>query len=195
VLYEIRTTKSGGPAYKSTFAPSIAFRARLLSWLVIGARYRTVAHEITLPANAFGLEGNAYDMPRPTFVRSLDAYLHPTLRPTRWLSTWVTVGIGWGQITVSPLLVTDPPNGPSLKARTGVFADVPLGGGVAYNLPFFPLLSVSLEALFEPVFYQEGVMYERTRFVNSATGQYAEATPMSRLSHSFATALGVSLSF
>jgi hypothetical protein len=192
LVYEVRTTKGEGPAYKSTFAPSIALRARLRSWLVVGARYRTVSHEMTLPPNAFGLEGEAYEMPRRTYVRSLDAYVHPTLRPTDWLSVWATVGLGWGQISLPPVRVVDPPGGASLRARTGVFADVPLGLGAAYNTPL-RWLTVSCEGLFEPVYYQQGQIYERTRYVNPATNQFAEASPMPRLSHSFVAIFNVSL--
>jgi hypothetical protein len=192
VIYEARSTKgSGGPTYKANVAPSFALRARLRSWLVVGARYRTVAHELTLPAQSFGLEGNSFETARRTYVRSLDMYVHPTLRPTSWLSVWATVGLGWGQIAMPPISVVDPPNGSTLRPRTGVFGDVPLGAGVSYTLPF-RWLSVSCEGLFEPVFYQSGAIYEKTPYINRA-GAFAEATPMSKLSRSAAVAFGLSL--
>ncbi|HEU4411825.1 MAG TPA: hypothetical protein VFS43_41680 [Polyangiaceae bacterium] len=192
LVYAVRVTEGEGPSYKSTFAPSFALRARLRSWLVIGARYLSVAHELNLPPNSFGLEGDTYEVPRRTFVRTLDAYLHPTLRPTEWLSVWATVGLGWGQFTLPPVRVTNPPGGSSLRARTGVFADVPLGLGVGYNLPF-RWLTVSAEGLFEPVYYQEGMMYEKTRYINFATRDFAEAAPMPQLKHSFAAIFNLSI--
>ncbi|HEU4535797.1 MAG TPA: hypothetical protein VFS00_16840 [Polyangiaceae bacterium] len=194
VLYESRTTRGGdGPAYKDALAFSFAARARLFSWLYVGARYRTVAHILYLPPGSFGLPGQEFDDSRRTYVRSLDGYLHPTVQPFESLRVWATIGLGWGQITMPPILTTKPAQGSTLPPRRGVFGDVPLGLGVAYTLPW-RWLTLSAEGLFEPVFYQEGGMYEPSTYVDRANGALntALATPMPKLRHSTAGVIGLS---
>ncbi len=189
LVYESRRTRGGGPSYEDALAPSLSLRARLRSWLIVGIRYRAVAHALDLPPNSFGLEGDSFDDTRRTYVRSLDGYVHPTLHPFDWLRVWGTVGLGWGQITMPPILVTSRPDGSTLRPRTGVFADVPLGLGAAYQTPL-RWLTVSAEGLFEPVFYQDGNMYQTTRYLNR--GAFADAQPMPRLRHSISAIVGFS---
>ncbi|MCU0687639.1 MAG: hypothetical protein MUF34_36245 [Polyangiaceae bacterium] len=193
LLYSSRVTRGEGPSYKDAIALSFSARARIVPWLFVGARYRTVAHILYLPPGSFGLPGQEFDDSRRTYVRSLDAYLHPTIEPVDSLRLWATVGLGWGQITLPPILTTKPAEGATLRPRRGVFGEAPLGVGAAYNLPW-RWLSVSCEGLFEPVFYQEGNMYEPLRYVNRASNasDFIDATPMPKLRHSFAGIVGLS---
>lgn len=194
VVFESRSMKGGaarGPSYDDAFAPSFSARARLRWWLYVGLRYRAVVHSLDLPPNSFGLEGQAFDETRRVFARSLDAYVHPTIWPTDWLHVWATVGVGWGQFTMPSIVVTNPPGGSTLRPRRGVFGDTPIGAGAAFDLPI-RWLNVSLEGLYEPVFYQKGSMYGTTRYLDRS-GNFATAGPMPEVRHSLVAIFGLAI--
>lgn len=165
VGYVARTADSGGPTYAPGVSEGLVMRASLVSWLRVSGRYLLAYHGVTIPPGSLGLAGAKYDHDNAR-VETLGGYLHPTLSPLPRTHFWGTVGIGWSVMEM-PAVQVDPPKGPHLRPRRGVFQEVPLGVGGAFDVvPRW--LTVSLDLLYAPPFSISGDLWDTDVYYDGA---------------------------
>jgi hypothetical protein len=200
LTYQTRSTKSdigNNPArirYVAGLAPGVFARITFLPWLRGVARFRASSHDITLPPGSLGVTNSQALAAQDSLgVVQLDAYVQPTLLILPRLRVWADIGVGWGRISMPPVVV-DPQTPPPLilRSRAGIFLETPFGAGIGYDL--VPnLVTISYDAMYEPIFIpQSGNMYEDDRYVDRQ-GDLQTVRPMPKLGHSMSQTLSIAI--
>jgi opacity protein-like surface antigen len=170
----------------------LSFQARgyVWSWLNAAIYHRRASHEIDLPRGAAGLDYEHISMDK-VLVYSLGARLEPTYHVSEAFRTWVSVGVGWGRMTLGKVHVQESDRSYTVPDRAGVFVEVPLGLGASYEVvPRW--LAVQAEADIAHLSNQSGGLHGSTPYVDS-NGSLHFAGPMPTQVVSGSFLLGVSL--
>jgi len=102
-----------------------------------------------------------------------------------------TVGIGWGRMDLDKVDVQEPTRSYTVRKRSGVFVEVPLGLLLAYDI-IPQWLAVQAEADVAPLLMQSGSLHGSPPYTDSA-GTLQFAGPMPTLTHSVSVLFGLSL--
>lgn len=148
-------------------ALQLGFQARgyVYPWLSFALYHLRASHSINLPAGAAGLDYQSIDM-GTVFTYSLGARLEPTYPVTDSFRAWLSVGVGWGRMSLDKVTVNEAARSYTIRERTGVFVEVPVGIGAAYEvIPNW--LTVQAEADVAHLSKQSGKLYDPTPYVDS----------------------------
>lgn len=179
-----------GIGYDPAFQLSFQARGYVWSWLNVAAYYVTSSHEINLPRGAAGFDYEQIEMGK-VLAYSLGARIEPTYRVTDEFRTWLSIGIGWGRMRLDKVNVVEADRSYTVRKRTGVFVEVPLGIGASYEvIPRW--LAIQAEADIAPLSKQSGKLFDPTTFVDSQ-GTLDSVGPMPTQTISASFLLGVSL--
>jgi hypothetical protein len=180
--YATRNVQSNqeGVSYNATAVWGLNIRMSLFSFLRVSARYLLGFHGLNLSPNALRSGGQQFKPADGVRFTTLTGLIHPTWNiAPRW-HAWATLGIGWGIINF-PAIQVDPPEGPTIRTRRGVFVHAPLGFGVGFDI--LPYLTLSFDGVYSPAFSQTGDLYEDSVFVDQ-NGSRKTAGPVPKLSGS-----------
>lgn len=175
--------------YKPALLYGLQLRLRLASWLRASARYQVAHHDIHVPPGALGTHATRI-VSDPARTTSVAAMFHPVWTPTVRLHLMGIFGVGWTKIDVPPLEL-DPPQGANVRSRGGVLLETPIGASVSVDL-LRGWMSAGYDVTYSPAFLQTGAMYQDDVYVNRM-GQSAIATPMPRVSYTFANVLWIAV--
>lgn len=194
VFHAIRFSEDNGSkiSYDNAIAPGLLIRISLAPWLRLSGRYGRAQHGISPPPGSLEItSGNTFKPLDEVSITSISGFLHPTLNITKSLHLLGTVGIGWSSV-VTPQIKIDPPDGTTLRLRTGVFLEVPFGGAIVWDvIPKW--VTLSYEVLYAPAFGASGDVFSRDPYINKA-GVPAVVGAFPRFNGSLYQMLNVSLS-
>ncbi len=169
-----RVTLDGPVSYRAGLGQGAYLRGEVATYLGVSLRYQRAWHDVSIAPGNTPAPGAVFQID-PMRVETLGAYAHPTWPITSRLRAWGTLGIGWSVMQV-PSVEVDPPSGAHLRPRRGVFQEVPLGVGVAFDaLPRW--LVVSMDLMLAVPFSRTGDLFSNDRYYDRH-GQPAEATPL-----------------
>lgn len=171
--------------YEPALLYGLQLRLRLASWLRASARYQVAYHDIHVPPGSLGT-GATRIVSDPARTTSVSAMFHPGWSPVERVHLMGIFGVGWTKIDVPPLEL-DPPQGANVRSRGGVLLETPIGASVSVDL-IRGWMSAGYDTTYSPAFLQTGGMYQDDAYVNRM-GQSAIATPMPRVSYTFANVL------
>lgn len=179
-----------GIGYGPGLQLSFLARGYVWSWLSAAIYHRRASHELDLPRGAAGLDYQHISMDK-LLVYSLGARLEPTYHVSDSFRTWVSLGVGWGRMTLDKVHVQETDRSYTVPERAGVFVEVPLGLGVSYEVvPQW--LAIQAEADVAHLSKQSGGLHGSTPYVDS-NGSLHFAGPMPTQVVSGSFLLGVSL--
>jgi opacity protein-like surface antigen len=173
-------------------APQFSFQGRgyVWSWLNAAIYYRRASHELNLPRGAAGFDYEHIEKDK-ILTYSLGARLEPTYHVSDEFRTWLSLGVGWGRMTLDKVDVTEAERSFTVPDRAGVFVEVPIGIGASYEVvPNW--FAVHAEIDIAPLSKQSGKLFDPTPFVDSH-GSLSHAGPMPTQTVSGSFLLGVSL--
>jgi len=179
----------GGIGYDP--ALQLAFQARgyVWSWLNAAVYHVRASHGINLPRGAAGIDYEGVDMGK-ALAYSLGARLEPTYQVARGFRAWTSIGVGWGRMSVEKVSVQEADRSYTIGERAGVFVEVPVGVGAAYEiLPNW--LTVHAEAGVAHLSKQSGKLFDSASYVDSQ-GSRDTVGPMPTQPLSASFLLGVS---
>jgi hypothetical protein len=152
-----------GVSYDSALESGFTLRGSMFRWMRIGALFREGLHGVQLPAAPLGTSGSTSSVDGVRFT-TLHLLLEPTLDLRDWLHLHALIGLGWTHADVSAIHL-DPPTGPSLRPRGGVFADVPVGVSATADV-LWRWATVGADLWYAPAFGQQGDLFEADRYVD-----------------------------
>lgn len=159
--------------YDATLAPGLDIRISLLPWLRTSARYLRALHDVTFAPGALATSARALSS-EAVHMTTLDLTLHPVVDVSPRLHLMGTAGVGWASVVARPVAL-DPPSGPTLRLRKGVFLESLVGLGLVVDLvPSW--VTLSYEAIYAPTFGASGDVFATDPFVD-ASGQHATVGP------------------
>lgn len=160
--------------------PNLRFTA-----YAVGAR-----HALTFDAGALGQPGAITSPTMNTYM--FGARFSPTLPLTPRLRAWLTVGVGWGRFVYPRMAARDPGQAAfSIPARSGYLIEVPLGGGIAFDLiPRW--LSIQAELTGAPLLGYQGRAFEPAQAIDAA-GKKRAIGSLPHLDASIVQSIGLSL--
>ena len=176
----------------------VHLRWRVWSWLRFQPYFFRVVHDVQLPPGS--LQSGTDKSIRPdasyaplsveTFV--FGARLAPTYELSPRARAWLSIGVGWGRFQFDPQTITNGGNNTfEVGRRSGVFAEIPVGLGIAYDIvPRW--LALSYEAVFAPALGQSGLAHEVVPAVD-ADGATRDVGPLGATEGSFVQTVGLSL--
>lgn len=154
-----------GIAYEPGFALSVQGRAYAAKWLSLSLVYVRSYHGIAAPQGAAGIDYDERDLPT-LFAFSLGARAEPTYRVSDQFRAWLSVGVGWGRLTLDDMYVRKGTREYTVRDRAGVFMEVPFGLGACFE--FLPgWAAVSAEASLAPIYKQSGDLFDPVTFVDN----------------------------
>jgi opacity protein-like surface antigen len=178
-----------GIAYEPALQLSFQARGYVWSWLNAAVYHRRASHGIDLPRGAAGFDYERIEIDK-ALAYSLGARIEPTYRVSDVFRAWVSVGLGWGRMSLDRVHVQEATRSYTVRERAGVFVEVPMGIGASYELvPRW--LTVQMEADIAPLSKQSGTLFGPTPYVDSnGSLHFTGSFPTQSLSTSFL--LGVS---
>lgn len=168
---------SSNISYGSAISPGVFVRGTLLKPLLVSARYSMGSHAVSTPKPPEGVAGSSAEVDDARLT-TLSLLIHPTYSPLPWLHTMATLGISWTKLAL-PTMTIDPPLGPKIHSRGGIFLSAPLGLGITADW-LRNWLTTSLDFAYSPAFSHSGDVFGSQRFVDSS-GQNANAGPMPKI--------------
>jgi len=154
-----------GIAYQPGFAMSVQGRAYVSSWLNVSLYYVRSYHAIEAPQGAAGIDYDERDLDT-LFAFSLGARAEPTYHVSDQFRAWLSVGVGWGRMTLDEMYVRKGAREYTVRPRKGVFMEVPFGLGASWE--FLPRwAAVSAEASIAPTYKQSGDLFDPAPFVDN----------------------------
>lgn len=189
VSWSKRTTTDGPVTYEAGMGQGAYLKAGVHRYVGVSLRYQRAFHDVTIDAGNTPAPGKTYSLDALR-IETLGAYAHPTWSFTPRLRVWGTVGIGWSVMQL-PSVKVDPPDGLVLRPRRGVFQEVPLGLGAAFDVhPRW--LVASLDWMIALPYSRTGELFSNDRYYDQQ-GKPAEATPFPKptSSHYLFVSLGV----
>ena len=179
-----------GIGYDPAFQLSFQARGYVWSWLNFAAYYVRSSHEINLPHGAADINYEQIEMGK-VLTYSLGARLEPSYHVSDELRTWLSIGIGWGRMSLDKVNVVEADRSYTIRERTGVFVEVPVGIGASYEVvPRW--LAIQAEADIAHLSKQSGKLFDPTSYVDSQ-GTLDRVGPMPTQTISASFLLGVSL--
>jgi hypothetical protein len=175
----------------------VHLRWNVLSWLRFHPYFLRSVHDVNLPAGSLQsgtptsiLAAADYGpLTVETFV--FGAKLAPTLPLGERTRAWASVGVGWGRFQFRPQAISERGGEFELPRRNGVFAEVPVGLGIAYDIvPRW--VALSYEVVYASAFGQSGAAHEVVQAVD-ADGATRDVGPLGAVEGSFAQTIGLSL--
>lgn len=189
VVPTLGSSNKTGVSYDSALESGFTLRASVLRWLRVGALFREGQHGVELPASPLGANASTSSIDGIRFT-TLHLLLEPTLDVLDWLHVHAVIGLGWTHADVSAIHL-DPPTGPSLRPRGGVFADMPLGVAATADV-LWRWATVGADLWYAPAFGQSGDLFETDRYVDRQ-GSLATAGAMPKPKGALTLALTLSL--
>ncbi|MEM9691287.1 MAG: hypothetical protein AAGA56_01975 [Myxococcota bacterium] len=171
-----------GVDYRPAPGFGVDIRVPIVSWLRFHAYFHDVHHGVDIPPGALSvtdpdtgalLGGDQPSIDPSATVEadavntfSFGAALAPTWNITDRFRGWLSVGIGWGRFEFNRFVLTEADGGTfDGSERDGVFLEVPVGLGIAYDIIDRWLL-VSVESFVAPAFGQSGNAHEQFQVLN-----------------------------
>lgn len=179
-----------GIGYDPAFQLAFQGRGYVWPWLNFAVYHLRASHEISLPRGAAGMDYETVDM-GTVLTYSLGARLEPTYRVSDSFRTWLSLGVGWGRMSLEKVTVYEEARSYTVRERAGVFVEVPVGIGASYEVvPRW--LAVQAEANVAHLSKQSGKLFDPTPYVDSQ-GSRGTVEPMPTQTISTSFVLGVSL--
>lgn len=193
-LYRRATTEShanpGGIAYGPSVGVDANARVYLVPWLRFAVYYAGGRTAIDVPHGASSIAYDRLDLD-PAWAFSLGGRLEPTWHASDRLRLFGILGGGWGRMKAPEMRVETGSVSYTVKARSGVWVEYPLGLGATYDvLP--NRLGLSLETTVAPHSSQSGDLFGTVQYIDSQ-GLMGHVGPMPTLSSTLATMLNVVL--
>lgn len=180
----------GGIGYEPALQLSFQARGYVWSWLNAAVYYRRASHELTLPRGAAGFDYEQIEKD-DVLTYSLGARLEPTYQVSHEFRVWLSLGVGWGRMTLDKVDVIESERSYTVPDRAGVFVELPIGIGASYEVvPRW--LAIQAEIDIAPLSQQSGKLFDPTAFVDNH-GSLAHAGPMPSQTLSGSFLVGVSL--
>lgn len=176
------------------YDPAVQFsfqgRGYVSPWLSFSLYYVRASHEVSLPPGAAGMDYEQIDMDT-VLSYSLGARVEPTYRVSDTFRAWLSLGVGWGRMSLDKVTVQEQDRSYTVRDRAGVFVEVPFGIGASYEIvPRW--LAIQAEADVAHLSKQSGKLFDPTPFVdNKGSRDAVGPMPTQTISSSFL--LGVSL--
>ncbi|MFW5741119.1 MAG: hypothetical protein ACOC1F_12210 [Myxococcota bacterium] len=173
-------------------AVKLAFQGRgyVWPWLNFAIYYVRASHAINLPRGAADIDYESIDIGN-VLAYSLGARLEPTYQVSDEFRTWLSIGVGWGRMSLDEVTVQETNRSYTVRERSGVFVEVPIGIGASYEvIPRW--LAIQAEADIAHLSKQSGKLYDTTPYVDSQ-GSRGTVGPMPTQTVSAGLLLGVSL--
>jgi len=155
------------------------------TFYVEGAR-----HGLTFDAGALGQPGPITSTAVSTYM--FGARFSPTLPLTPRLRAWLTAGFGWGRFEYPRMTTQDPgQNAFSIPERSAYIIEVPMGGGIAFDLiPRW--LSIQAELTGAPLLGHQGNAFEPAQAIDAA-GKKRAVGALPNFDASIVQSIGLSL--
>jgi len=194
--YLHRSVKGGssvnplGASYDAAFAQTAHLAIPIFSWMRIGLFFQNAYHGVNIPQGA--LEPTGSEIDKGTLrAYSIGGRIQPTLAVTRRLSLHLFLGASWGRLSMPRMKVSTSSRSYELPQRTGVFVEVPVGFGAAFEIiPHW--LAVTFDSTLAPNMAQSGSLFEQTQFIDS-TGKMDHTQPFPQLNLTWAQMFGLSV--
>ena len=179
-----------GIGYDPAFQLGFQGRGYVWPWLNFAVYHKRASHKLNLPHGAAGMDYNSIDM-GTVLTYSLGARLEPTYPVTDSFRTWLSIGVGWGRMSLEKVTVHEDTRSYTVRERAGVFVEVPIGIGASYEvIPRW--LRVQAEANVAHLSKQSGKLFDTTPYVDDQ-GSLGTVDPMPTQTISTSMVLGVSL--
>ncbi len=189
-----RSTPPRGPdnARGVTYDPAaglrIDARANLFQWLGFAIIYHRSSHTVSGPDLAPDLPGHQYTM-ETMATYAIGAAVEPTYRFSDRMRAWLSIGAGWGRAKVGKTSLTTATGTHLIDERAGVFVELPLGAGFAYDV-IRNHVSVVLRGTRAGVTAESGSLYETTQTLDSR-GQISHEPGLPTFSPVYCVSLGL----
>ena len=165
-------------------------RGYVWSWLNAAIYHRRAHHQIDIPRGAAGMDYEHMDKDS-VLAYSLGARFEPTYRIMDSVRVFAIVGIGWGKLNMGRIHVQESARSYMVRDRSGVFVEIPLGLGLAYEvIPRW--LAIQAEVDVSPFWKQSGGVHGTSPYTDS-DGILGSVGPMPMQTHSASFLFGVSL--
>jgi hypothetical protein len=179
-----------GASYDAAIAETAHFAIPLFSWVRIGVFFQHCYHGVNIPDGSLEPAGAGIDKGTMR-AYSLGARLEPTLAVSRRLSLRLILGAAWGRLTMPRMKVSTTSRSYEVSEREGVFVEVPMGLGVAFEIiPHW--LAITFDSTVAPNVAQSGALFGHTQFIDS-TGALDHTQPMPQLNLTWAQMFGLSV--
>jgi hypothetical protein len=179
-----------GASYDAAFAQTAHLAIPVFPWVRIGVFFQHAYHGVNIPEGSLEPAGAGIDKGSMR-AYTLGARIQPTLAVSRRLSLHLFLGAAWGRLTMPPMKVSSSSRSYELPERTGVFVEVPVGFGAAFEIiPHW--LTITFDSTVAPNMAQGGSLFGRTQFVDS-TGALDHTQPMPQLNLTWAQMFGLSV--
>lgn len=179
-----------GASYDAAFVQSAHLSIPLFSWLRVGPYFHHTYHGVNIPEGALEPKGSGIDKGTMR-AYTLGARLQPTLAVSRRLYLHLILGVAWGRLTMPRMKVATASRSYELPERIGVFVEVPMGFGAAFEIiPRW--LAITFDSTVAPNIAQSGSLFGRTQFVDS-TGAVDHTQPLPQLNLTWSQMFGLSV--
>ena len=142
-----------------------------LTWELL--RYLRCTFYVEGARQSLSFDAGALGQPGPISSPSVSSYMFgarfsPTLPLTPRLRAWLTAGVGWGRLEYGRMTTSDPGQAAfSIPERSGYVVELPLGGGIAFDLiPRW--LSIQAELTGAPLLGHQGSAFEPAQAIDAA---------------------------